>query len=115
MDRNGGHESAQSKIAAPKAPLRVPKPPPPAGYEHEFVIGLNHLVVPWITPVCLVLVLFLWFSPWVGLYPGGYGVYTQNPSHACVGCYSGFRVGEKLLHMNGKINKTLSAKWFLMP
>jgi hypothetical protein len=112
-ERASGGPLPAPKAAAPKAPPKPPKPPAPATYEHELVVGFNHLVIPWITPIALALVLFLWFFNWVGLYPGGYGVYTQNPFQAMLGLFSVDPVGEKVMHMEEQIAKDISSNLLL--
>jgi hypothetical protein len=44
--------------------------------------------VPWIAPVCLVLVFLLSLFPWVGIFYGGTAVVTQNAWGAAFGAYS---------------------------
>jgi len=113
-ERSATGSSASAKIPASKAPPRPPKPPIPAGYEHEFVFGINHLVVPWIAPICLALVMLLWFFPWVAIAPGGVTVYSQTPFQAIGGSFSSDAVGEKVLHMEDQIDKDISKNWFLV-
>jgi hypothetical protein len=71
-------------------------------------------VVPWIAPVCLVLVFFLLFFPWVGAYPAGHGVYTQNGWQAFAGGFSTDPVGEKVLKKQSAIDENISKNWFRM-
>jgi hypothetical protein len=114
-ERSSASSAPSAKMPTPKAPPKPPKPPVPAGYEHEFVFGINHLVVPWIAPISLGLVFFLWFCGWVAIAPGGYTVYSQNPFQAFVGSFSTDPVGEKVLHMEEQLDKDISANWFLVP
>jgi hypothetical protein len=95
----------------PKAP---PPPPPPTGYEHNYAISLSPRVLQWIAPLSLVLVFFLLFFPWVGAYPGGYGVYTQSGWQAFYGGFSSDPVGEKVLQKKAGIDENRSANWFRM-
>jgi hypothetical protein len=106
-ERSGIGQAPSPKAANLKAPLSPPIPPAPTGYEHEFVFGLNHLVVPWIAPACLALVFFLWFFPWVGLYPGDYSAYTQTPFQAIVGSFSFDPVAEKVMKMEEQIRSAI--------
>jgi hypothetical protein len=48
----------------------------------------NPQVLPWIAPVCLFLVFFLSFFPWVGHFYGGYPVLTQSAWQAAFGGYT---------------------------
>jgi hypothetical protein len=65
-----------------------PSPPPPEGYTRRFSLSINPRALPWIAPGAFVLIFFLTFFNWVGLYPGGYAVYTQNGWQAAFGGYS---------------------------
>jgi hypothetical protein len=42
-------------------------------------------VLPWVAPVCLLLIFFLQFFSWLGLYPGGVPSATQNAWQAAFG------------------------------
>jgi len=111
-ERSSVGQTASSKAANFQAPLSPPKPPAPTGYEHEFVFGLNHVVVPWIAPACLAVVFFLWFFPWVGLYPGGYSAYTQTPFQAIVGSFSVDPVADKVMKMEEPIRNAIYMSGF---
>jgi hypothetical protein len=78
--------------APPPAYKSTPPPPPPRptpdGFTHTRAITINPQVLPWIAPACLCLVFVLSFFPWVGYYPGGYGVVTQSAWGAAFGGYS---------------------------
>jgi hypothetical protein len=65
-----------------------------------------------IPPIALALVFVLLFFPWVGIYPGGYGIYTQNAFRALAGSYSSDSVGEEALTLDNKIHSepTVSAE-----
>jgi hypothetical protein len=77
--------------AAPQpSPARTPPPPPPSAgeYQHAFGLALDPRVVQWIPPAALLLVFLLQlFTPWVGMYPGGYPAYTQGVGGAAFGWY----------------------------
>jgi hypothetical protein len=45
-------------------------------------------VVPWVAPVCLVLIFFLQLPSWVGIYPGGVPWVTGNAWQAAFNFYS---------------------------
>jgi hypothetical protein len=68
----------------------VPPPPslsslPPEGYHHTATVWFSPKVLPWIAPVCLLLVFVLLFFNWVGVYPGGEPAVTQNAWQAAFG------------------------------
>jgi hypothetical protein len=62
-----------------------PPPPPPAGYTRKFSIQLGPQVLAWIPAVSFFLIFVLSFFAWVGLYPGGVDVYSQNAWQAAFG------------------------------
>ncbi len=89
----------------PPPPLSLsPSPPPPEtaatpttaqkpsltyqDYQHSLSGSLNPHVLPWIAPVCLLLVFFLQFPDWDGIYPGGEPAVTGNAWRAAFGAYT---------------------------
>jgi hypothetical protein len=74
----------------PPAATAAVSPPPqaPADYQHTLVVSLNPKVLPWIAPACFLLIFFLQFFSWVGLYPGGVPSVTQNAWQAALGLYT---------------------------
>jgi hypothetical protein len=72
--------SATTAPSPPPSPAPVPSlsPLPTDGYRRNVSLSVNPRVLPWVAPVCLVLVFFLLFFNWVGLYPGGVPAVTQN-------------------------------------
>jgi len=76
--------------------------------------SLNPSVLRWIPPVFLVLVFLLTFFSWVGAYPGGYGIYTQNAWQAIGKGYSVDPVGEGVFHLSPEIDSQIGAGWLLI-
>lgn len=83
-------------MAAPPAPqpkanqaaVPLPAPPPPQvpiGYTKQKSYVLHPGLMPWVAPVCLVGIFVLTFFAWVGMYPGGVAVASQNPWQAVLG------------------------------
>jgi hypothetical protein len=80
--------SAPAPVEAPPT-VHTPSPEPVAGdYRHRHGISLSPRVLPWIAVAALVIVFILTFFSWVGYYPGGIGVATQNAWQAAFGSYS---------------------------
>jgi hypothetical protein len=114
----------QPKVEAPApapAPRREERPrvePPPAPLTslatNERVIDLHirQEWIPWIAPAVLALAFLLMFFPWTGAYPAGYGLYTQTGFQAISASYSIDPVGEKVLHLQSRIDENISADWF---
>jgi hypothetical protein len=61
---------------------------PPEDYQHTLAVSLNATVLPWIAPLCLVLIFFLQFAEWDGLYPGGEPAVAGSAWRAAFGKYS---------------------------
>jgi hypothetical protein len=72
------------------APVSWPAAPPPVtgDYRHRGTVWLSPRVLPWLAVGALVLVFVLTFFPWVGFYPGGITVTSQNAWQAAFGSYS---------------------------
>lgn len=67
----------------------APSPEPVTGdYRHRLGISLSPRVLPWIAVGALVIVFILTFFSWVGYYPGGIAVASQNAWQAAFGSYS---------------------------
>jgi hypothetical protein len=56
-------------------------------YPHTLGASLNPAVLPWIAPACLLLIFFLQFFDWDGLYPGRVPAATANAWYAAFGKY----------------------------
>lgn len=72
--------------AAPTPPQKSPRLD--MNYQRALSASLSPNVLPWIAPVCLVLVFFLQFFDWDGLYPGGEPAVTGNAWRAAFGAYN---------------------------
>jgi hypothetical protein len=57
-------------VSAP-APSTAPSTAPPEGYRHTRTVWFSPKVLPWIAPVCVVLIFILQFFTWVCVCPGG--------------------------------------------
>src|SRR5262249_54221653 len=78
---------AQTGTAAPSGPTPAPEP---VITEHtgRFSIWINPFYVQFVAPALLFLVFILTFFSWVGFYPGGFPVDTQNAWQATFGSAS---------------------------
>lgn len=70
--------------APPPAGAHAPGPPTYAGPLRSHGVPLDPRVMAWLPAACLTVCLVLTFFPWVGAYPGGYRVCSQNPWEAGV-------------------------------
>jgi hypothetical protein len=80
-------------LSPPPAPVSkapAPTPPPPStatpeGYQHTLAIWFSPRVLPWVAPVCLLLVFILQFFTWLGIYPGSVPAVEQSAWQAAFG------------------------------
>lgn len=87
----GWHRPAADAAGSPaEAAPPPPQKPPQVEGDHRgaLAVSLSPKALPWIAPVCLVLVFFLQFFDWDGLYPGGEPAVTGNAWRAAFGAYS---------------------------
>jgi hypothetical protein len=77
--------SSSSGPSTPPAP-----PPPPGDYTRKVAICFSDKVLQWVPPGAILLIFFLTWFPWVGVYPGGVAAVTQNAWQAAVGGYSDY-------------------------
>jgi hypothetical protein len=85
---------APPPVYLPPPPETTVLPPPPpksspvlTDYQGTLSVSLNPQVLPWIAPACLLLVFFLQFFNWVGLYPGGEPAETGTAWRTAFGYY----------------------------
>jgi hypothetical protein len=72
----------------PSTPPLPQTPLPPGEYTHALTAMLSPKVLPWIAPVCLLLIFVLQMFTWVGIYPGGVPAMTGSAWSAALGSYS---------------------------
>jgi hypothetical protein len=72
----------------PPLPAAPPPPPIPYGYTQSRGITISPTVLAWIPAVCLTVIFFLTFFPWVGSYVGSTAVYSQNAWQEMAGSQS---------------------------
>jgi hypothetical protein len=98
-------EPPSERITTAPAPDRSAAPPVPGEYQHRYSVRLSPKVMPWVAVAALVLIFFLWFFNWLGWYPGGNGVLTQNGWQAAFGGFSTNVVWEKMTKFDSKDEK----------
>ncbi len=76
--------SAPATVRSTPAPAPLPTPPP-AGYSKSCTIWFSPQVLQYVAPVAVVLIFFLQFASWVGIYLGGIPVATQSAWGAAFG------------------------------
>ncbi len=117
---------AASSIATPPAPAPGPTMPaslslPPAGYTRTCTITLSPRTLQWVAPACVVLIFFLQFFTWDGLYPGGVAVITQGAWSAAFGFADEMPGTDKLFEFGSEPSKSSlftaekpDVSWFLL-
>lgn len=88
-----GTPAPAASAAAPAPPLSptdspAPSLPPPAGYTRSYTFWFSPQVLQYVAPVSVVLIFFLQFFNWVGIYPGGVPAVTQGAWGTAFGHYS---------------------------
>jgi hypothetical protein len=78
-------EETSSRITAEPSEAADKLAPTPRAGEHSVYIPLSMDVLRWVAPGALLLIFIFQMFPWVGLYPGGYEVATQNAWGAAFG------------------------------
>jgi hypothetical protein len=89
--------SAAGRATPSSSPSTGPDVPPPGDYTHHRSVTLNPRALPPFVMITGVLLFFLLFFPWTGVYPGGYRLYTQTGFQTWYGNYSTDQVGEEAL------------------
>jgi hypothetical protein len=72
----------------PSPPPSLAPSLPPEGYHRTLTVWFSPKVLPWIAPVCLILVFFFQFGDWVGIYPGDVPQVWGNAWRAAFGKYA---------------------------
>jgi hypothetical protein len=85
------------------------------GYAHTGSIRLDPRVIRFIPAAALTLVFFLTFFNWDGMYPAGYGAYTQNAWQCLFASISDDPVAEKEFKMLAELEKNIHSSWWLFP
>lgn len=78
----------QLSLETPAAPLSQKPSLTMEDYSHTLALSLRPHLLPWIAPVCLLLVFLLQFPDWDGLYPGGEPAVTGNAWYSAFGTYT---------------------------
>lgn len=100
---------------APPAPSTPPTPPPPPGDENEVGITVSSTVLEWLPAIGLTLAFVLTFFTWVGSYPGGHRLFSQNAWEAVGASYTPTGVPADLEDVEKKLYETLvRANWWLL-
>jgi hypothetical protein len=88
-------------VRAPAAHEPVPELPPveegpPGEYAHFWSVFISPKVLMYVPAPALFLVFIMTFLPWVGIYPGGVYLHSQNAYFICFGLHStDSDIGEK--------------------
>ena len=90
--------------------------PLPPGYTKFRLAKLPIKALQWTPAVALcVALIFSLFGRWVGLYPAGYGSYTQTGLQATFGIVSKNPVSEKEMKLAQPLNDRVGGNWLLLP
>ena len=99
-------------------PGQGPGPAASGDYAHVRAYTLNPRVLPWVTPICLIAVFVLLFFTWMGMYPSGIQVVSQNGWQTAFGGYADDSNDGKIWQDQNKDDmeylKTLGSAFFLI-
>jgi hypothetical protein len=84
----GGFGDLPGTAPASQKNLGSPAAPPPTGYVHQRSFTVSPRVIPWVAPLAMLIIFVGLFFNWLGMYPGGIGVVTQNGWNVAFGGYS---------------------------
>lgn len=122
-------------VASPPAPVSGPpvdRPPPPPGlapppqvpsnsdaavHPHdprEFGISISPKLIDWLPAICLSLIFFLTFFSWIGSYPGGHRLFSQNAWEALAASHTPNSVPPELEDVEKKLDNNLRSSWLLL-
>jgi hypothetical protein len=100
-------------------PAELPEVPKPdrelSGFAHMASFPIDPRIVRWIPAGALFLALVLTIFPWDGLYPGGYGAYTQTGWGAAFAGMSKDDVADDELRLSDELDRRLKTNWWLIP
>src|SRR5262249_40371394 len=101
--------------STPIAPSPAPSPSPALGYTHARTLTFNPHLLRWVPAGAVVLIFFLQFFPWVGVFPGGVPAAWQNAWQAAFGSYGEERDMREMFQIYtpeelAKLNKDRSDK-----
>jgi hypothetical protein len=77
--------SQQQVTGGPTLTQPVSQPGSPGDYRNGITMRANEEVLKWVVPAMLVLIFFLQFFPWIGVYVGNVPIATQGAWGAAVG------------------------------
>lgn len=84
--------------------------------ERERTLFLSRRVIPWVAPACFSLIFLLSFVSWIGVYPAGEPVYTQNAWQAVFARFSVGPVGgTKFEPIEENLQQAISSNWLMLP
>lgn len=119
-------------VAAPPAPSPVDRPPPPPGLappakdappappvepgnEREVGFSIAPGILEWVPAFGFTLLFLLTFFSWVGAYPGGLRLFTQNAWEALAASHSPNIVPAELEDIEKHLLTSLRYCWLLLP
>ncbi|MBO0700206.1 MAG: hypothetical protein J2P46_17535, partial [Zavarzinella sp.] len=85
-----------------------------SGYERMVSAALDRKWLRWVAPAALTLVFLLTFFSWDGMFPAGYGAYTQNAWQALFGRVSADAVAEAEFNKKADLDERVHSNWWLV-
>ena len=98
----------------PLAPMPTTPAPANDSCGHHCSVALNPVWLDWVPVACLTVVLALTLFSWVGTYPGGVRVYSQNPWYAAIGWINTNTLPEDLLGDEKYFDEKVTTNYWLL-
>ena len=105
--------SAGARPGASTFSTSSPAVPPPGGYGHTRSLALNPRALPPFVIITVALLFLMLFFPWTGVYPGGYGIYTQSGWQTFYGGLARDPVGIEALGASKPIDDGVGGNWLM--
>ena len=100
---------------APPAKDTPKPPPPPPGDEREFGITIAPGILAWAPAIGFTILFLLTFFSWVGAYPGGHRLFTQNAWESLAASHTPTIVPTELEDFEKHLLKSMPYCWWLLP
>ncbi len=100
---------------APPAKDAPPAPPPEPGDDREVGIAITPGIVEWVPAFGFTLLFLLTFFSWVGAYPGGHRLFTQNAWESLAASHTPNIVPAELEDIEKHLLNSLRYCWLLLP
>jgi hypothetical protein len=100
---------------APATPDAPPPPPPEPGDEREIGVSISPGILVWVPAFGFAVLFALTFFSWIGAYPGGHRLFTQNAWESLAASHTPNIVPTELEEIEKHLLNSLPYCWLLLP